>query len=304
MPDVHTRRLDPDPAAIEQVGLDYHLTHPLGRHVRHDPESRRFAHLASGRTLVQVDHARHVGILDQGQVGSCTGNACTGALATSPDFDGLPDPHPSLDEAEALRLYSAAEVIDGDGPYPPNDNGSSGLSVSKAAKDAGLISGYRHALSLADALDALQDGPVLWGTSWLTGMDNVNPATGLIKYAGPSRGGHELVLRSFDPATGLVGGDNSWGESWGLKGSFFITASDLGKSLADQGDITIPIPLSQPAPVPTPAPTPAPTPGVASFLDADPALAARVDHAAAMRGWTRDHWLDHTVRQHFRMADE
>lgn len=304
MPDVYTRRLEPDPAAIEEVGLAYHLAHPLGRHIRHDPESKRYAHLASARTLVAVDHLRHIDILDQGNVGSCTGNACTGSLGTTPIDDALPTPHPSLDEAEALRLYSAAEVIDGDGPYPPNDNGSSGLSVCKAAKNAGMISGYRHALSLTDALDALQDGPVLWGTNWLTGMDAVNPTTGLIKYTGSSRGGHELVLRSFDPATGLVGGDNSWGDGWGKAGSFVITTTDLGKSLADDGDITIPVPLSQPAPVPTPVPpTPAPTPdpGAASFLDQDPALAARVDHAAALSHEDRIAWLLHHLRAYFRV---
>lgn len=264
MPDVYRRRIVADPAAIEEVGLDYHLSHPLGRHVHHDPESKRYAHLASGRQLVAVNHPRRVGILDQGEVGSCTGNACTGALGTTPDFEGLPANHPGLNEAEALKLYSAAEVIDGNGPYPPNDEGSSGLSVAKGAKNFGLISGYRHALSLADALDALQDGPVLWGTDWKTGMDNVDATTGLIKYSGTTRGGHELVLRSFDPATGLVGGDNSWGEGWGLNGSFFITATDLGKSLADQGDITILVPANQPAP--TPSPTPAPPPFSETWL--------------------------------------
>ena len=33
-------------------------------------------------------------------------------------------------QAGAYRLYSAEESIDGDGPYPPNDNGSSGLTCA------------------------------------------------------------------------------------------------------------------------------------------------------------------------------
>lgn len=295
--EVYTRELPWTPFAPDDV-------RPLGRHVLHDSRSLNYRHVASGRELVAVTHARHIPILDQGDVGSCTGNATTGALGTSPLEDALPATHPALDESEALKIYSAAETIDGDGPYPPNDNGSSGLSVAKAAKNAGLISGYKHALSLADALDALQDGPVLWGTNWLAGMDAVTSA-GLIKYTGSSRGGHELVLRSYDPTTGLVGGDNSWGSSWGFKGSFFISATDLGKSLADEGDITILVPLSQPAPVPTPAPTPtpvpAPDPGAASFLDADPALAARVDHSAALAHEDRIAWLLHHLRAYFRV---
>lgn len=309
MPD-YFRRLVPDPAALDEVGLQYHIDHPLGRHVRHDPESRRFAHLASGRQLVAVTHTRHIDILDQGQVGSCTGNACTGGLGTSPDYEALPAKHPVLDEQEALVLYSAAEIIDGGTGYlnGGEDEGSSGLSVAKAAKTAGFISGYTHALSLSDALDALQDGPVLWGTNWLTGMDNVS-AAGLIKYTGPSRGGHELVLRSFDPATGLVGGDNSWGTSWGFRGSFFITATDLGKSLADQGDITILVPLSQPAPVPTPtpvpptptpAPVPVPDPGAASFL-VSAAVNARITRTAARDRMTPAQWVEQHFEHYFNL---
>ncbi len=278
MPDVYREFLPWTPFAADDV-------RPLGRHVEHDPESKRYAHVASGRTLVAVDHPRHIGILDQGQVGSCTGNAATGALGTEPVEleQAVAQILANLNEHYALGVYSDAEVIDGDGPYPPNDNGSSGLSVAKVLKNRGLISGYRHAFSLTDALDALQDGPVLWGTNWLTGRDNVNSA-GLIKYTGSSRGGHELVLRSYDPATGLVGGDNSWGATWGYKGSFFISVTDLGKSLADQGDITVLIPLSQPAPVPTPVPTPAPPSNltlaeVLAFLEAwwSPTLAWAVD---------------------------
>lgn len=297
MPDVYTRRIDPDPAAIEEVGLDYHLTHPLGRHVEHDPRSLDYLHKASGRMLVHVEHARHIPILDQGDVGSCTGNAATGALATEPLAleDAIAAIMAELNEKYALGVYSDAEDVDGDGPYPPNDNGSSGLSVCKVLKARGLISGYRHATSLADALDALQDGPVLWGTNWKTGMDAVNPTTGLIKYTGSTRGGHELVLRGDDPAALLVDGDNSWNTSWGLDGRFKVSHSDLAKSLADQGDITIPIPLSQPAPTPTPAPVPTPTPdpGAATFPGLSAAALAEIDKLAARHGMTRGGYLNY-----------
>jgi hypothetical protein len=78
-----------------------------------------------------------------------------GTLGTTPLFrlSGWP----AMDEAEALKFYSAAaETIDGDGPYPPNDKGSSGLSGAQAAAQAGFAGGYQHFFSLADALTALQ----------------------------------------------------------------------------------------------------------------------------------------------------
>ena len=62
----------------------------LGRHVNHDPRSRRFAFRAQQATLAPVFHERHVPIFDQGSLGSCTGNAALGILATGPYWDAEP----------------------------------------------------------------------------------------------------------------------------------------------------------------------------------------------------------------------
>src|SRR5919197_1279391 len=64
---------------------------------------------------------RVLDILDQGQLGSCTGNAGTGALGTQPYYDAvghkvLPDAHETKTAEDfAVELYSAATVVDG---YP------------------------------------------------------------------------------------------------------------------------------------------------------------------------------------------
>src|SRR5690242_20178409 len=100
----------------------------LGRHVRHDPRSLRYlypAHEVDG--LVSVRHVRFIPVLDQGDLGSCTGNAAEGAVGTSPLFEALPDGNLSnptddgdLDEQQAIALYSAATALDDyDGTYPP-----------------------------------------------------------------------------------------------------------------------------------------------------------------------------------------
>jgi hypothetical protein len=56
----------------------------LGRHVEHDPRSRKFgaAPERMSGTRDYVLHRRHGQILDQGDLGSCTGNALTGAANT------------------------------------------------------------------------------------------------------------------------------------------------------------------------------------------------------------------------------
>jgi hypothetical protein len=55
----------------------------LGRHVQHDPRSLRYAHGVLPKTAIKtVDWTRRAPIFDQGQLGSCTGNAAAGLLGT------------------------------------------------------------------------------------------------------------------------------------------------------------------------------------------------------------------------------
>lgn len=232
----------------------------LGRHVHHDSRSLDYQVVSDG-TVATVRWARVIPVLDQGDVGSCTGNAATGHIGTQPDDDAVASLVATgavvLNEGLALNLYSAAEVIDGDGPYPPNDNGSSGLSVAQAAKAAGLISGYVHATSLAAAQTAIQTGPFIVGSDWYTSMDNPD-SSGVVTVSGSIRGGHEYECIGYDQATDLWELVNSWGTSFGVGGHFFYSSASFSKLLADQGDITQFVPLSKPAPVPTPVPTPNP----------------------------------------------
>lgn len=234
---------------------------PLGRHVNHDSRNLAYPYRRSAPVIVTRLHTRQIPILDQGSVGSCTGNAQVGVMGTEPNYGDLPNPHMALDEALALRIYSDAEMIDGDGPYPPNDYGSSGPSAAKAAMKLGLISGYTHCLSLHDVLDALQVwAAVSIGINWYDSFDSPS-SSGLIAISpGASvRGGHEPMLRGVDAENKTVFGDNSWGAGWGLKGSFYMSWDTLTRLLAEEGDGTVSIPSLQPAPVPVP-PTPTPTP--------------------------------------------
>lgn len=228
----------------------------LGRHVRIDSRSAQYLHRAPRRDVQAQLWPRSIPILDQGNLGSCTGNAMTGALGTSPDFDSLPAGHPALDENEALSLYSAATKLDPyNGSYPPTDTGSDGLSVCKAAKNAGLISGYTHCTDLATMEQALQSGPVIVGVNWYSSFDTPN-GSGYVAISSGAyvRGGHEFVVRGIDPATKMFHADNSWGTGYGASGSFSFSYDTMARLLAEQGDCTVPVPLSAPAPTPTPTP--------------------------------------------------
>jgi hypothetical protein len=205
----------------------------LGRHQHHDERSRayRVTPAAAPKTVLWP---RHVPPYDQRNLGSCTGNAMAGALSTAP-FNHR------FGERRAVLLYEAATQLDDiPGAFPPDDTGSSGLAVAKAAQKAGLITRYEHAFGLQDVISALQTGPVIAGTDWLTGMDTPD-AQGFVKVTGSVRGGHEYEILGVDLEQRYFTACNSWGTSWGVGGYFKIRIDDFAALLARGGDVTVPI---------------------------------------------------------------
>jgi len=237
---VNTRRIEEHVV----IGRDGTTAGRLGRHIEHDPRSRAYAIEAQAATIQHVRH-RRFGVLDQGQLGSCTGNAITGVLNTLPFH--IRATHLKTED-DAVRLYSEATHLDSyPGSYPPDDTGSSGLAVCKAAKNEGLISGYQHAFSVEAALTALMAGPVITGVDWYEGFDNPDDQ-GRVHIAGQVRGGHEFEIIGLDPAAsgwldGWVVAVNSWGTGWGLNGRFRFTVRDWANLLDQDGDVTVPSPL-------------------------------------------------------------
>lgn len=259
---------------IEQKIYD-HTDPRLGRHVRHDSKSLRFLTPALPMaSLVSTRHGSLIPTLDQGQIGSCTGNAGTKVLGSLPFWSTraieqvLSMTDADADEKYALGLYSAATVIDSArGSYPPTDTGSDGLSIAKVLKSRGLISGYTHVTSLEAALSALQDTAIITGTEWRGDM--YNPASnGRLKITGSVEGGHEFVLDEIDVENKRVWMQNSWGDGWGVKdGRAWFTWDDYEELLHADGDATVFVPKDKPAPIPDPDPDPDPDPEPDPDLD-------------------------------------
>jgi len=225
--------------------------YPLGRLKQHDERSRAFAYRAAAPAVLRsVRHTSHIGILDQGDVGSCTGNATVGALGYDPYFSTVNGT--SLDEDLAVKVYSLATTLDPfTGTYLPDDTGSSGLAAAKAAQQLGLISGYQHAFNLAAALTALQAGPVITGITWYESFFTPS-SSGLVNIQTGDKpaGGHEVCVDGYDDAEQLVWFRNSWSDSWGVGGRFCMPVTTWAQLLSDDGDATILTPLTLPAPVP------------------------------------------------------
>lgn len=207
----------------------------LGRHVEHDERSRAFGVAEQPAPLRSVQWRRLVPIFDQGNLGSCTGNAMAGALSTAPFTHHFTEP-------TARRIYSAATAVDGiAGVWPPEDTGSSGLAVCKVAKAKGWISRYDHAFSFNAALVALQAGSVITGISWYDSFDQPTNGVCTITPGAQIRGGHEVCVVGIDVDTQQVRFANSWADSWGDKGYGVWSWSTWEQLLADSGDVTVPI---------------------------------------------------------------
>lgn len=246
--------------------------HPLlGRNIHFDSRSRAYAvQPSAAQQVVSVRHPQFIGILNQGQTGSCTGNASDSCAYHSPFFSqGQTDWTYAPDETGA-RLWYHDNTANDDYPGTWNtdgtgdDTGSDGLTSSKMAVRAGIVSGYQAALDLDSSLRQLMIVPGITGIPWFKSMFDV-PTSGLITVDVQSglAGGHELVVDEVvtadQPGNGtgevLVGGDNSWGSSWGDNGRWYLRASDWWKLRQAQGDVYFWTPVSQPAPQPTPQPS-------------------------------------------------
>lgn len=267
---------------------------PLNRHVRHDPRSLSYKVKADG-VVKAAAWLRRIPVLDQGSIGACTGFAACGVLGTDPFHDTLTDRLAKglvLDEIEARDvLYHVATTLDDyPGTWQPDDTGSDGLSVAKAAQQQGLISGYRHITSVAAAQTAIASGPFITGINWYDGFDQPD-GNGVVRVSGSVRGGHEFEVFSYDPVTDLWGAWNSWGPGFGQQGRFYFTSGTYAQLLAQDGDATTFVPLTAPPPVPTPVTADA------ALVDAGNAwertILSRITKAGKMRsafdGWKTAH---------------
>jgi len=204
-------------------------------------------------------------VYDQGQLGSCTGNAIAAAL----EFDMMKEQLPKIVTPSRLFIYynerakegtisedSGAQIRDGiksvnqlgacletTWPYTDANPGPFQQRPPKPCYDEALkykaLTYHRVARSLGQMRGCLASGyPFVFGFSVYDSFESETVArTGVVPMPGAAEtllGGHAVLAVGYDDASQRFTVRNSWGPGWGMHGYFTLPyAYLLDSNLSD-----------------------------------------------------------------------
>lgn len=183
---------------------------------------------------------------DQGELGSCTGNASVGALEFLEIKKGV-----SFVELSRLMAYYNARKLEGtvrrdagaeirdvvkglakvgtcaEALYPYDVKRFTKAPSAAALKDAAArrITSYHRIVGLNDLRACLAEGyPFIFGFTVYESFESERVATsGVLSMPEPNErvlGGHAVLAVGYDDGDRTLLVRNSWGENWGIKGYF------------------------------------------------------------------------------------
>jgi hypothetical protein len=213
----------------------------FGRFVRHDKQSRQYAYRPTkdakaryGNNVGNVLYEYAGPELNQGDIGACTGFALGIALASQ----GRGNRRSVSNDFCRQRYARATQVDSFRGTWPPDDTGSSGLAVAKAAKRDGILTAYEWCFTTTSLVQALfYHGPVMLGIPWFEGM-NEPMDNGEIVPSGSIVGGHEITAIGY--VDGRLRLHNSWGRKWGDSGQCWLHLDHWMRLRSLNADVVVP----------------------------------------------------------------
>ena len=204
-------------------------------------------------------------VYDQGQLGSCTGNAIAGAMEYERDRQGLPDFIPSrlfiyyneralegtVSSDSGAVIRDGIKVVNREGVCPetlwPYDIGVFTVKppkrcyVSAEMDKAVQYEGLQTLLALKDAIAS--NLAVVFGFTVYKSFESQSVArTGVMpmpKPGEPAVGGHAVLAVGYSDSKGHLIVRNSWGPSWGDHGYFYMPYEYLTGAKASSDDAPI-----------------------------------------------------------------
>jgi C1A family cysteine protease len=188
-------------------------------------------------------------VYDQGELGSCTGNAIAGAIEYARKKQGLADFVPSRlfiyynerDIEGTVSSDAGAEIRDGvksvvslgacgetDWPYDISQFTAKPSDQCYAAAKTDLVTRYARVDQTLDGLrDCLAAGfPVVFGfTVYESFESGAVASSGIVPMPGTDEsvlGGHAVVMVGYDDDRQTFIVRNSWGPGWGRAGYFLM----------------------------------------------------------------------------------
>lgn len=158
--------------------------------------------------------------------------------ATTPKCVGFGFSHWLLNDPirqyiDPAGIYQFAKTLDGMG----GGDGTSVRAGAQVLKALGFISEYRWAFDLDTLIyTLLEEGPVVVGTEWYSGMDAPTGPNWRLTPTGRYRGGHAYLLNAVDTVAQTFGMKQSWGVRWGNSGRAVISFADMEKLLRADGE--------------------------------------------------------------------
>jgi C1A family cysteine protease len=215
------------------------------------PDARDKLYMARLKDLPPVEYDLRPSmpaVYDQGQLGSCTGNAVAAAMEYERDRQGLSDFVPSrlfiyyneralegtVSSDSGAVIRDGIKVVNREGVCPetlwPYDIGVFTVKPPKrcyvaATKDKAVQ--YEAIQTLLDLKDAIASNlPVVFGFTVYQSFESQSVAqTGVMPMPKPGEatvGGHAVVAVGYSDPKSHVIVRNSWGSSWGDHGYFYM----------------------------------------------------------------------------------
>jgi C1A family cysteine protease len=225
------------------------------------PDTRDYKYQVSAKVSPDsVDLRRYCSSIEnQGNLGSCTGQAVAGAIELLNKRNGKPT------DVSRLFIYYYERLILGtvnydsgayirDGIKATNHYGASLESlwphdirkfkqepITEAKTDAlnRKVTLYERVADFNGCIDALSNGyPVIIGFNVYTSFMSATVArTGNMPYPNTKRerllGGHAVLLVGYDKTKKVFIVRNSWGTAWGIKGYFYMPFNVINPNMSD-----------------------------------------------------------------------